>query len=113
MIINGAPNGTLRITGIYSPTAQSLSDFIEAVSKECKTTKDSVNIVIRPFGNLKCSTSLESVEKEAAKAAKEPHGELHLKGLELASIGLTIQGGEVAIVNLPLVFTFTGLDWKF
>lgn len=97
--IKGAPNGNLTIGSVFSPTHQNLAAFIQAVTKDCKTENDQVTITIRPFGDIQCDTEVGTV--------------LYLTGVDCSQIQLGIQGGEVAIVNMPMVFTFTGLDWEF
>lgn len=99
--IAGAPAGTLAVQSIYSPTHTGLESFIEAVTKECKTTGDAVTVTLRPFGDMTCSNSTAIGQT------------LYLKGVELDTLGLTIQGGDAAIVQMPLNFSFTGLDWEF
>lgn len=99
--ISSAPSGTLQVNSIYSPTHEGLEEFIKAVTKDCKKTADAVTITLRPFGDMACSDTSAVGQT------------LYLKGVELDTLGLTIQGGESAVVNMPLAFSFTSLDWEF
>jgi|GEM_PF-5663250 len=97
--ISGAPRGTLQVGAIYGPDATGVKEFVEAASKACKTDAEQVVISIKPFGNATCTNT-----KFATQA-------FTLKGLEMEQLGLSIQGGEAAVVNLPTVYSFTSLEW--
>ena len=97
--IAGAPRGTLQVGAIYGPDAAGVSEFIEAASKSCKTAAEQVVISIKPFGNATCTNT-----KFAEQA-------FILRGIEMEQLGLNIQGGEAAVVNLPTVYSFTSLEW--
>lgn len=97
--IAGAPKGTLQVGAIYGPDATGVKEFVEAASKSCKTAAEQVVISIKPFGNVTCTNT-----KFAAQ-------EFILRGLEMEQLGLNIQGGEAAVVNLPTVYSFTSLEW--
>lgn len=97
--ISGAPRGTLQVGAIYGPDATGVKAFVDAASKSCKTAAEQVVISIKPFGNAPCTNT-----KFAAP-------EFILKGLEMEQLGLSIQGGEAAVVNLPTVYSFTSLEW--
>lgn len=103
--ISGAPQGMLQVGSIYGPSNSGLSAFIEAVAKDCKQDSDTVLIKIRPFGNLNCSSS------GGGNTFNNSKNSFLLRGLELESLGMQIQGGEVAVVNMPLTFSFTSLVW--
>lgn len=100
--IGGAPRGTLQIGAIFAPYGDDLEKFLKAVAKECKGDDDGVTITIRPFGNQKC-TGTAGTQQFNNIAFK-------LKNVELESLGVSVQGGEVAIVNFPTNYSFTGLD---
>lgn len=104
--ISGAPQGVLQVGSIYGPSNGDLNRFIEAISKDCKKDEDTVLIKIKPFGNLKCSST-------GGGNTFSNDGNLLLRGVELESIGMQIQGGEVAVVNMPLTLSFTSLVWNF
>jgi len=101
--IGGAARGTLQIGAIFAPYGDDLEKFLEAVAKECKGDDDGVTITIRPFGNQKC-TGTAGTQKFNNNIA------FQLKNVELESLGVSVQGGEVAIVNFPTSYSFTGLD---
>lgn len=103
--ISGAPQGVLQVGSIYGPTNTGLQAFIEAVAKDCKTDDDTVLLKIQPFGNLNCSSS------GGGNTFNNNKNSFLLRGLELESLGMQIQGGEVAVVNMPLTFSFTSLVW--
>lgn len=103
--VSGAPQGVLQVGSIYGPTNTGLQAFIEAVAKDCKTDNDTVLLKIQPFGNLKCSSS------GGGNTFNNSKNSFLLRGLELESLGMQIQGGEVAVVNMPLTFSFTSLVW--
>ena len=103
--ISGAPQGVLQVGSIYGPTNTGLQAFIEAVAKDCKTDDDTVLLKIQPFGNLNCSSS------GGGNTFNNSKNSFLLRGLELESLGMQIQGGEVAVVNMPLTFSFTSLVW--
>lgn len=103
--IGGAPRGTLQIGAIFAPYSDSLSDFLSAVAKECKSKADGVYLTIMPFGNQKCAGDGDVQEFNNNVS-------FTLKNVELETVGVSIQGGEVAIVNFPTNYSFTGLDLK-
>ncbi len=96
--ITGAPRGTLSIGSIYSPNMQNMKAFLDAIAKHCKTTKEAVTMTFRPFGSACTKGSSNNL--------------ITIKGVELESIGFSIQGGEIAIVNIPTNYSFTSLDWN-
>lgn len=98
--IAGVPSGTLQVGSIYGPTMTGLQQFIEAVAKQVKTAADQIGLTIRPFGTTVGNTTVNN-------------STLKLGGVELEQVALSLQGGETAIVNMPLTFSFTSLDWDF
>lgn len=98
--ISGAPRGTLQVGAIYGPDSAGVKDFVEAASKACKAKGEQVVLSIKPFGNASCTDT---------KFAKQ---DFILTGLEMEQLGLNIQGGEAAVVNLPTVYSFTSLKWS-
>lgn len=88
--IIGSPSGSMSCTGLVTRDIANMQAFLRAVSKEC--TDDTVTFHIRPFASADCPS---------------PNIRYTITGLLLVSIGLTIQGGEVATVQQPLQFTFT------
>ena len=89
--IMGAPQGVLQCTGIITPTYASIEDFLEKTSDSC----DSHNVVftVKPFQSGTCNVKFG----------------YKLNGLTLQSLGVNIQGNEIAIISQPLNFTFTSM----
>lgn len=87
--IMGAPQGILQCTGIITPTYADIEEFLSETSDSC----DSHNVVftIKPFQSGTCKIKFG----------------YELTGLTLQSLGVNIQGNEVAIISQPLNFTFT------
>jgi hypothetical protein len=56
-------------------------------------------ITIRPFGTIKCD------DKPITQAPR-----FILSGVELNGMALNIQSAEITLVNMPLAFTFSGLQ---
>ena len=107
--ITGAPRGQLNIVGIYAPTNADLDDFLEAVSKPCKTDKDQINIRLHPYAWGGCSTKQKS---NIASGGMYSNSEFILKGIELESLGFSISAGENALSQMPLTFSFTELVYN-
>jgi len=103
VLVHGAPTGQLQTTSIYSPSMSDMEAFIKAVTKDCKTKEEQVDITLRPFGSLSC----------AGNDKKKDTTKFTLTGVELSGFQLNIQGGEIALVTMPLTFTFAGLFWDF
>lgn len=95
--MTGAPVGQLTIGGIFSPDTKSLKSFIEAVGAPCK--KDPITCTITPFGD------------DCDKWGDGTRPTITLSGIELESVGIQIQGGEVAVVNFPTTYSFTDMDF--
>lgn len=96
----GAPSGQLTIGSIFTPSATGLKAFLTAVGAPCKGEEDGITMELTPFG-------------EACKngAGQSFLGETFvLKGIELETVGVQIQGGEVAVVNIPTTYSFTDMD---
>lgn len=98
--IKGAPQGTLQLQSIYCPVAKNIDAFLEMASRPCVTEDDQMIVTIRPFGDIKC-TAGDGVAADDV---------FRLIGVDLVSLGLNIQSGEVTLVNMPLSFTFTLLE---
>jgi len=98
--IKGAPRGTLQLQSIYCPVPKNIEDFLEKASRDCVAAGDEMFITIRPFGDIKCAAGTNVTGDDVFK----------LKGVELVSLGLNIQSGEITLVNMPLSFTFTTLE---
>lgn len=101
--IGGAPRGTMQVGAIFAPYNDQLVTFLNAVGKECKNRSEGVNVSIMPFGNQTCSGDSEE------SPGFNNQVKFTLKNVELETLGVTIQGGEVAIVNFPTTYSFTGL----
>ena len=95
--IKGAPQGQLQIQSIYCPFPKNLEDFLELASRDCVPENEAMFVSLRPFGDIKCNSG-----SDVAKDTK-----FWLNGVELVSLGLNIQAGEVTLVSMPLNFTFT------
>lgn len=98
--IKGAPQGVLQIQSIYSPKAGHIDRFLRLAARQCVGPTNQLIVTIRPFGNINCYSD-ESVTYDDV---------FRLAGVELESLGLNIQAGEVTLVNMPLSFTFTSLS---
>lgn len=99
IVVKGAPQGSLSITSIYCPTPGKIKEFLAAASRDCVTAGNDLVITVRPFGDIKCGN--ESVTDAPV---------ITLTGVELASLGFSIQSGAVTLVNMPLAFSFTDMD---
>lgn len=97
--VKGAPSGQLTFNTTYSPVPGTIKDFIQKASRDCVTAGNELVITLRPFGDIKC----------AGRTATDKTT-FTLTGVDLVSLGITIQGGEVTLVQMPLSFTFTTLD---
>lgn len=95
--IKGAPQGSLQLQSVYCPVPSNIEKFLELASRDCVNESQAMSITIRPFGDIKCAagTSVQNDDK------------FWLTGVELVSLGLNIQAGEVTLVSMPLNFTFT------
>lgn len=96
--ICGAPQGTLRVGSIFSPSEKDLISFLESLSAECKVK--GYGMKITPLSNV-CSSDGKKATKKSIVFT--------LDGVELESLAVTIQGGQAAMVNQPLTFSFTTL----
>lgn len=97
-VIAGPPRGSLSVNSILGPSQTALKSFIDAVTKDCKGNGDQVSVVLSPFGSSCTNPGWGS--------------EITLTGLDMESIGLSIQSGESAVVNMPLSFTFTSMEFS-
>lgn len=96
----GAPVGQMTIGSIFTPSATGLSAFLKAVGAPCKDAENAVTMTLQPFGDV-CKNGTSS----------QANGETFtLTGVELESVGVQIQGGEVAVVNMPTTYSFTDMD---
>lgn len=100
-VIAGAPTGNLTISSIYAPTSSDMTTFLAAVSKSCKTDADQVTIIIHPYGTSPCKTGAYDYQDQSFK----------LTGVDLESLGLSMQGGEAAYTTMPLTFSFSDLTY--
>jgi len=98
--IKGAPQGQLQLQSIYCPVAKNIDDFLEKASRSCVGEAEQLIVTIRPFGDIKCAAGDNVSSDDVFK----------LIGVDLVSLGLNIQAGEVTLVNMPLSFTFTLLE---
>ena len=92
--IMGAPQGTLQCTGIITPRAADLDEFLTKVGANCEA--EDIAMDFRPF-----STASDKCNNKFG---------YRMIGLTLQTIGFSVQGNEVAIISQPLAFTFTGLQ---
>ena len=92
--IMGRPSGTLQCTGLLAPNATSLSGFLEATGKACVMPGEGVSVGVRPFTLCDTDTPMTFT----------------LKDVILQNVSVTIQGGEVQVVQVPLTFLFTSMD---
>lgn len=98
--IKGAPQGQLQLQSVYSPVAKNIDNFLEMASRECVGEDSQMVVTIRPFGDIKCAAGADVSNDDLFR----------LTGVELVSLGLSIQSGEVTLVSMPLNFTFTLLQ---
>ena len=109
--IYDAPVGELRITSIFSPYANQLKDFFEAVAKDCKSQSDQVWMTLSPFGRLSCS---QGSNNAASNVPASAFGTFTLYDVDLETLALTIQAGQNgngAVSTMPLIMSFTDLHW--
>lgn len=102
----GAPRGQMTIGSIFTPSKTGLKTFLTAVADPCKDAKKVITVKLKPFGNVKCNTAASGGNTTGISQGEE----FTLTGVELESVGVQIQGGEVAIVNLPTTYSFTDMD---
>lgn len=96
----GAPVGQMTIGSIFTPSATGLDAFLKAVGSPCKDANSAVTMTLQPFGDV-CQNGQST----------QTNGQTFtLKGVELESVGVQIQGGEVAVVNIPTTYSFTDMD---
>lgn len=96
-IILGSPRGILTVQGIYSPVMSGLTNFFKSVSDPC--SGKAISMALHPFGINSCP---DNKIKDTA---------WYLYGVELDTLAVAIQGGETALTNMPLTFSFTGLAY--
>lgn len=96
----GAPRGQMTIGSIFTPSATGLKQFLEAVGSACKDKENMITMTLQPFGDT-CKNG---------KSSQSNGGVFKLTGVELESVGVQIQGGEVAVVNMPTTYSFTDMD---
>ena len=89
--------GLLNCQGLLAPFGNSLESFLQATSKDCATENDAVTLTIKPFTTCETNNNLLSTG-------------FTVKGLILATFGVTITGGDSSIIQLPLQFQFTSLS---
>lgn len=98
----GVPMGQLTIGSIFTPSATNLKDFLTAVAAPCRDGDNSITMELTPFGDTCRNGAGQSFLGET----------FVLTGIELESVGVQIQGGEVAVVNIPTTYSFTDMDLK-
>ena len=89
--------GSLQLQSIYCPIPKNIEKFLEMASRDCVGEDAAMSITIRPFGDIKCAAGTNVTNDD----------KFWLTGVELVSLGLNIQAGEVTLVSMPLNFTFT------
>ena len=102
----GAPRGQMTIGSIFTPSKTGLKAFFTAVADPCKDANKVITVKLKPFGNVKCNTASSGGNTAGTSTGEE----FTLTGVELESVGVQIQGGEVALVNLPTTYSFTDMD---
>lgn len=95
--VKGAPMGQLQLQSVYCPVPKNIEEFLEMASRDCVSETDGMFVSIRPFGDIKCASGTTVTNDDI----------FWLDGVELVSLGLNIQAGEVTLVSMPLNFTFT------
>jgi hypothetical protein len=114
--MKGAPNGVLSFNSIYSPMHTDIKEFLEAASRGCSLQGQELYVVIHPFGNIECSGISQSRGQENdPRAGINKHKNdisFLLKGVVLTSMGLNIEGNELTVVNMPLQFMFTSMEYN-
>jgi hypothetical protein len=103
--IFGVPIGQLQIQSLYSPFGDDIKTFLDACAKSCKGTNEQVNLVIRPTGLLDCETNGTGQDQINLTEG------FRLGGVSMDSVGLSIVGGELSRITMPLTFNFSTLDW--
>ena len=112
--MKGAPNGTLAFNSIYSPLHTNLKEFLQAASKGCSLQGEELYVVIHPFGNIECTTvDVTGPDKKSRSQHNGHYNDVSfaLKGVVLTSMGLNIEGNELTVVNMPLQFMFTSMEY--
>lgn len=101
--IAGAPQGSLTLGNLLAPNTV-MEAFLKVVGAGCITKEDEISMMIKPFGELKCSSS--------GAGTASVKGSCKITGVTLQSFGLTIQSqGSIALISVPMTFSFTGLEW--
>ena len=103
--IFGVPIGQLQIQSLYSPFGTDIKTFLDACAKSCKGTNEQVNLVIRPTGLLDCDNTGSGQDQVNLTEG------FRLGGVSMDSVGLSIVGGELSRITMPLTFNFSTLDW--
>jgi hypothetical protein len=96
--LSSAPIGQLQVSSIFSPNPKELSDFIYQLSQGCSDKE--CWLLLQPFGNQCTGNTVTTTKKSASYL---------IGGVILEQMGLTIQGGETASIDQPLVFSFNEL----
>ena len=104
--ISGPPQGQLTIQGLVSPNMEGLRNFIDTLGTACRRQEDRITLTIQPF-TMGCSRTQQ--DANAINVNKE-NVLYTLGGVELQSFGISIQGGNLAMVTMPLQFIFTDLE---
>lgn len=102
----GAPRGQMTIGSIFTPSKTGLKAFFEAVAEPCKDASKAITVKLSPFGNVKCNTAASGGNTQGVSTGET----FTLTGVELESVGVQLQGGEVAVVNLPTTYSFTDMS---
>ena len=100
----GAPSGALECQGIVGP-ATDISKLVEATGTACGA---GVCALLQPFNR---SCTIDTYNREEPERIRTTGSNRYLiKNLLLSTIGLTMDGSEMAVVGVPLTFTFTSLE---
>lgn len=93
----GPASGTLQCTGILTPKAADMLEFLQACGATCADVDKQVNVLLYPFG-------------VASKGCGYNTTCYRLGGLSLATTGLQISSqGGMPSVTAPATFTFSDL----
>lgn len=95
----GVPRGTLTAQGILAKDMGDVTAFLEAMGKSCMgTAADHPSLTFKPFNG--CDDSVEGGKTVW----------FQLTGVMLESVGVNLTGGETALAQMPLSFSFARME---
>lgn len=95
----GVPRGVLTAQGILAKNMGDVSDFLEAMGKSCMgNASEHPTLTFKPFSGCEDST-------DSGKTTW-----FQLTGVMLESVGVNLAGGETALAQMPLQFSFARME---